>query len=181
VAGMLASYRSGVGVAGTDEYEPPGADDSLLATGLPGACLVGDPATLLGEGSGEPDAAPIWQAAQGSCEEAFAASPVRVKNHEEHFEIVANTGQAGYLILRLRSYPAWRVVVNDRPIADLPQRGDGLIAVPVPKGPVNLTVDWTATPDAVAGRWVSGLALLLLAALWLLERRLQRPSPSRLS
>ena len=180
VTGMLASYSSGVGVGGTDEYEPPGADDSQLATGLPGACLVGDPVTLLGEASGEPDAAPVWDAAQGSCEEAFAASPVRVKNHAEHFEIVANTSQAGYLVLRLRSYPAWRVEVNGLPVADLPQRGDGLIAVPVPKGPLNLTVDWTAPPDAVAGRWVSGLALLLLAALWSLERRLQRPSPSRL-
>jgi hypothetical protein len=181
VAGMLAQYRSGMGVAGTDEYEPPGADDSLLATGLPGACLVSDPSTVLGEGSGEPDAAPVWDAAQGSCEEALAASPVRVKSHAEHFEIVANASQAGYLILRLRSYPAWRVEVNDRPTADLPQRGDGLIAVPVRKGPVDLTVDWTATPDAVAGRWVSGQALLLLAAVWLLERRLQRPSSSRLS
>jgi hypothetical protein len=181
VAGMLASYSSGVGVGGTDEYEPPGADDSQVATGLPGACLVSDPSTLLGEGSGAPDAAPVWDATQGSCEEAFAASLVRVKNHAEHFEIVANTSQAGYLVLRLRSYPAWRVEVNGRPIADLPQRGDGLIAVPVPKGPANLTVDWTTTPDAVAGRWVGGLALLLLAALWLLERRLQRPSPSRLS
>jgi len=181
VAGMLASWRSGVGVGGTDEYEPPGADDSLLAKDLPAACLVSDPATVLGKSSGEPDAAPVWDAAQGSCEETFAASPARAANHAEHLEIVANTGQAGYLILRLRSYQAWRVMVNGRPIASLPKRDDGLMAVPIPKGPVDLTVDWIATPDAILGRWLSGLALILLAALWSLERRLQKPSPPRLS
>jgi hypothetical protein len=175
VAGMLAKYRSGAGAGGTDEYEPPGADDSLLAFGLPAACLVADSSILLGKGSGEPDAVPVWDAAQGSCDETFAASPVRVKNHAEHFEMVANTGHAGYLVLRLRSYPAWRVEVNGRPVADLPQRDDGLIAVPVPKGPVDLAADWTTTPDVVAGRWLSGLALLLIAALCLLERKLSSP------
>jgi hypothetical protein len=171
VPGMLDTYRSGQGFIGTNEYEPMGADNSLVATGLPAACLVSDPATVLGKGSGEPDAAPVWDAAQGSCEQTFAASPARATNHAEHFEIVANTGQAGYLILRLRSYPAWRVMVNRRLIAGLPKRDDGLMAVPVPKGPVDLTVDWTTTPDVVAGRWLSGLALILLAALFLLERR----------
>jgi hypothetical protein len=181
VAGMLARYRSGAGMGGTDEYEPPGADDSLLASGLPGACLVSDPATLLGKGSGEPDTAPVWDAAQGSCDETFEAAPARAKNHAEHFEILASASHPGYLILRLRSYPAWRVEVNGRPVAGLPQRDDGLMAVPVPKGPVDLTADWTVTPDVIAGRWLSGLALLLIAALWWLERRLQSPGPSHLS
>jgi len=38
-----------------------------------------------------------------------------------------------------------------------------------------VTVDWTTTPDVLAGRWLSALALLLLTALWLLERKLGRP------
>jgi hypothetical protein len=172
VAGMLARYRSGVGMGGTDEYEPPGADDSLLAVGLPGACLVNDPNTLLGKGSGEPDTFPVWEASQGSCEEIFEELPIRVKNHAEHIEIVANTSHAGYLILRLRSYPAWRVQVNGQPVAAVFKRDDGLIAVSVPQGRVNLTADWTTTPDVIAGRWSSGLALLMIASLFLLERRL---------
>ena len=184
VPGMLDTYRSGQGFIGTSEYEPIGADNSLVATGLPAACLVSDPATVLGvrpAGVEADDASPVWDAGQGSCEAAFAASPARASNHGEHFGIVANTGHASYLILRLRSYPAWRVRVNGRPVADLPRRDDGLMAVPVPQGSVNLAVDWTTTPDVVAGRWLSGLAFLLLAAVWMLERRLQRPSPSRLS
>jgi hypothetical protein len=35
-------------------------------------------------------------------------------------------------------------------------------------------VDWTTTGDVMAGRWVSGLAAALLAALWWLERKLSR-------
>jgi hypothetical protein len=40
---------------------------------------------------------------------------------------------------------------------------------------VELTVDWTTTPDVLAGRWISALALLLLTALWFLERKLSQP------
>ena len=168
----LALNPGGRGMRGTSEYtSPPGAQNKLIAIGLPDACLVSDPSTVLGKSSGEPDAAPVWEAAQGSCDETFAASPAQARNHAEHFEIVADTGQAGYLILRLRSYPAWRVMVNGRLIAGLPQRDDGLMGVTVPKGPVDLTVDWTTTPDVVAGRWLSGLFALLFAALFLLERR----------
>jgi hypothetical protein len=46
---------------------------------------------------------------------------------------------------------------------------------------VNLTVDWTATPDAIAGRWLSGLAVLLLTGLWLLERKVKGRSQPHLS
>ena len=35
-------------------------------------------------------------------------------------------------------------------VASFPQRDDGLMAVPVPQGPVDLTVDWTTTPDVIA-------------------------------
>jgi hypothetical protein len=65
--------------------------------------------------------------------------------------------------------------VNGRPLDDLPKRNDGLMAVPVPQGPVDLTVDWTTTADVLAGRWLSALALLLLTALCLLERKLSQP------
>ncbi len=55
----------------------------------------------------------------------------------------------GYLILRLRSYPAWKVGVNGRPVVGMPQREDGLIAVPVQQGPVEVAIDWIATPDVL--------------------------------
>jgi hypothetical protein len=74
------------------------------------------------------------------------------------------------LILRLVSYPAWRIRVNGQTQTALPRRDDGLIVVPVPQGPVDLTVDWIRSPDVVAGRWVSAFSLFLLAGLWWVER-----------
>jgi hypothetical protein len=82
------------------------------------------------------------------------------------------------MILRLRAYPAWQVRVNGQVVDSLPARADGLMAVPVPQGPVNLAVDWTTTGDEIAGRWVSALALALLVSLCFLERK---PGPPRLS
>jgi hypothetical protein len=174
VAGMLVTYRNGQGFAGTDEYEPIGSDNSLLPTGLPAACLVVDPMTELGmptNGPDDVDSPPVWQPEQRSCDATFAA----VGNRIEHLRISATIPHSGFLILRLRSYPAWLVSVNGRHISDLPRREDGLIAVPVPNGPVEVTVDWTTTADIILGCRMSFMAALLLTALWLLERRLGRP------
>jgi hypothetical protein len=174
VPSMLDRYRSGQGFNGTGEYEPIGADNSLIATGLPDACLVSDPATELGvvpDGVQDDDAIPAWSTAQGSC----GATMRWQVNQPEHRVLRGVVSQAGFLILRLRSYPAWRIAVNGMPVASMPRRGDGLMAVPVPKGRVDLTVDWTTTPDVIAGRWLSALAVLLLTGLWFLERKLDRP------
>ena len=56
-----------------------------------------------------------------------------------------------------------------------PARQDGLIAVPVPEGHVDLAVDWTTTPDVLIGRLISGLALVLVTGLWLLDYRWFQP------
>jgi hypothetical protein len=171
VPGMLDTYRSGQGFAGTDEYEPLGADNSLVATGLPAACLVSDPSTALGaaaQGNTGDDIPPAWSPEQGSCEATFVADESQV----EHLRIAVVIPQSGYLILRLRRYPAWRVTENGREITKLPLREDGLMAVSVPQGPVDLAVNWTTTRDVLAGRWLSGIALLLLIALRLNRSRL---------
>jgi hypothetical protein len=122
-------------------------------------------------GKGSQDTVPAWSPEQGSCEATFAAA----RSQAEHLRIVAVVPHSGFLILRLRTYPAWQVKVNGRLATALPQREDGLMAVPVPQGPVDLTVDWTTTPDVLIGRWLSALAVFLLAAFWLLERKLARP------
>ena len=175
VAPMLDVYRSGGGFIGTFEYEPIGADNSLLARGLPQACLVSDPAIELGKKAADPDAPPAWDVAQGSCEATFSAAQ---ESRPEHLRIAARIADAGYLILRLRSYPAWRVTVNGKAITSLPQhlplRADGLLAVPVPQGAINVAVDWTTTNDVVLARWLSGLSVLLLTGLCLIQRRQQR-------
>jgi len=172
VAGMVSAYKSGSGFEGTDEYAPPGADNELVPPGLPAACLVTDPLTALGLSPGGQAEAPLeWKEDQHSCD----ATPPWQLDQPEHKRLTGTLPHAGFLILRLRSYPAWRVRLNGQTISSLPRRDDGLMAVPVPQGPVELTVDWTTTPDVIAGRWLSALGVLLLAMLWLLERRLNRP------
>jgi hypothetical protein len=184
VASTLAAYRSGTGFEGMYEYEPPEADAALIPAGLPDACLVSDPSAILGKQDENGNL--VWSAAQGSCEAVFAGTPQAAEGDPEHRRIFAAVPHAGYLVLRLLSYPAWRVQVNGLPVPALPRREDGLIAVPVPPGAINLTLDWITTPDAAAGRWVSGASLLLLIGLYVLERRRsgrrqQLPAGPRLS
>ena len=154
---MVDVFHSGAGFEGGDEYAPPRADQSLLAMNLPEACLTSSPATVLGQGPEGTDLE--WSPDQKSCDATFAASPDRSKPAPRHLTIDAVTNHPGYLILRLRSYPAWQVTVNGKIVHALPERADGLIAVPVPQGPVNLAVNWTTTPDVIAGRgsapWLS--------------------------
>ncbi len=180
VAPMVQVYRSGAGFEGVYEYEPIGADDGVVSTGLPDACLVTNPRLTLGIVD-YPGANPDWWVEQKSCDAVYTAAPPAAQANPEHLRIRAVLPHAGFLILRLRAYPAWRITVNGQPAGPLTAREDGLIAVPVPQGAVHLTADWTTTPDAAAGRWLAGLAMLLLVALWLFERRGRFPSPSRLS
>jgi hypothetical protein len=174
VAPMAGVYNTGAGFAGVDEYAPPGADNALLSSGLPAACLVADPSTVLGvvPVDADPDAPiPAWSADQSSCK----ATPAWQVDQIEHKRLRAIVPSAGFLILRLRAYPAWRVALNGQPTAGLPQRDDGLFAVPVMQGPIDLSADWTSTPDVILGRWLSALAVFLLTGLWLLERKLRHP------
>jgi len=166
VADLLDQYRGGGGLEGTDEYEPPDSDHWEIAAGLPDACFSSDSDTTLGVAVA-PDSIPAWRLEQGSCE-ATATAKFR---QPEHLRIDAVTAHPGFLILRLLSYPAWRITVNGQPTSPADPRDDGLIAVPVPEGRVEVAVDWTTTPDVVAGRCVSAVALLLLVGLGFLERK----------
>ncbi len=177
---MFAAYGSGAGFTGTDEYAPPGADNTMVATGLPFACLVSDPSAILATippGEQTDSGNPAWDAAQGTCEATFAVSPLGVSNvpQPEHLTLSALIPHPGFLILRLRSYPAWRVQVNGSLVTAMSTRDDGLMAVPVPPGLVQLRADWSITSDVFAGRWLSAFAALSITGLCLLSRRLARP------
>jgi len=169
LADILATINAGEGFIGTDEYASPGADNSLVATGLPDACLTDN---FNDEQGVQPTPLdnPVWRPEQHSCISTATASV----HQAEHMRFSTVATRAGFLVLRLRRYPAWRITVNGRRITNLQARDDGLVAVPVPQGPVGLTVDWTTTPDVIAGRFVSGLALVALMGLALFERRLSR-------
>jgi hypothetical protein len=166
VPGMLAAYRAGTGFEGADEYSPEDADSSLIAIGLPGGCLVRDTQTKLGVGIG--DEQPQWSPAQGSCLQAFSFDG---GGDADHWKLRGTAAQDGWLVLRLRAYPAWRVRVNGQAEAQLSRREDGLIVVPAHSGSFQVTVDWTTLREAWAGRGISLAALVLVIGLWVRERR----------
>jgi hypothetical protein len=169
---ILDTHAGGAGFIGTDEYAPAGADNSVVATGLPDACLTEDFDTELGVAP-TTEENPAWQPGQGSC---IATATARVREPES-MQIAMTAPRAGFLVLKLRSYPAWRITVNDKPPADSGVRADGLVVLPVAAGPVNVSVNWRTTPDVVAGRCMSCLALLGLMALGLIERKNRRTLP----
>jgi hypothetical protein len=177
VAPMVQVYRSGAGFQGTDEYAPIGADDYVVATGLPDACLVANAKTTLGviDTAG---ANPDWWVEQHSCAATFSRTAASARAGPDHLEIKAQMPQAGTLILRLRSYPAWAIRVNGQPASEAVAREDGLIDLTVPQGLVDVTADWTTTRDVWVGRWLSIAALLVLTVVCLPKRG---RSPSQLS
>lgn len=171
---ILSNLTSGLGTGGQLEYVPDGADNGLVALGLPGACLTSQPLTPLGVRMTTVDrkvTMQVWRAKQGSCEATYAMEKGPARGGMEHYQVKALLSQPGYLILRLQRYPAWRVSVNGQIVERMPERVDGLIAVPAPAGAVNVDVDWTATADVTIGRWLSAVAVLALAGLWWLERK----------
>lgn len=171
---MIDVYKSGAGFIGTDEYEPPYADNSQLAMGLPFACFAPSPTTVLGQG---PSGAQIeWSADQNSCAATFNPSPG--KTNVEHLRLDATLPHSGALILRLRNYPAWQIRLNGALQTSLTERNDGLVAIAVPQGPVTITADWTTTRDVAISRWVAAIAFVLLLFLAWVERRLILPRVS---
>ena len=181
VSGMLQAYRSREGFEGVDEYTPPHADNTLVAVGLPDACLSPDATAVLAAASSD-GTIPEWDPANGHCDATYSWIHHNGTVPLERRRITADIPQAGFLILRLREYAPWQVRVNGRLLAfgadpvlpPLPHRDDGLMAVPVPQGHVELSVDFAATRDVIIGRWISALSLLLLGVLYFTERRLSR-------
>ena len=166
VPGMMETYRHGSGFEGTDEYAPPGADDAMVATGLPDACFTSAPSLQLGYG--EEGTTPQYR--EGTCDATF--SWLAGKFNAEHLRMTATTPHAGYVILKLHTYPAWKINVNGRPAQVLAHREDGLTALLVPQGVLQITVDWSTTSDVIVGRWLSIATLALFGLTWWLERKL---------
>ena len=177
VSGMLAVYRSGQGFEGTDEYASPGADNSLMAIGIPDACLTTRPDVVLA--ASDDGNIPQWDPANGHCDAVYSWLRSKGQLTPEHLRLSADIPHAGFLVLHLRNYAAWRVSLNGRLLAfgadpivpQLPHRDDGLMVIPVAPGHTDLAIDWATTRDVIIGRWLSSLSLLGLGLLFLAERR----------
>jgi len=186
---LQESVRDGIGFIGKPEYTPPGirfplVDFLLDSTGnvqtdpqgspilqvVPDACLLEDqPQTTV---QGETGTLPTWSGEASDCN-SKGWQQLRLLSgnslEQKWFQGIAE--HAGYVILRLRYYPAWGITVNGVPVTAVAEQHRGLTAVPVPKGNVLIAADWMTTGDAVAGRCASVAALLLLTGLFLFERK----------
>jgi hypothetical protein len=204
---LQESAQKGIIVLGKPEYAPPGIryplvdpqgnplvdpqGNPLLAPPvnpnvqmMPSACLLDSLSNASAqEGVG---LAPAWDGEPASCNSsrwrqmslmADPSAPEASRYMPEQKWFMGIAEHAGYLILRLRYYPAWGVKVNGISVTAVAERARGLMAVPVPAGNVQVSVNWTTTGDVVAARWVSGVALLLITGIYLFERkRLKNPS-----
>ncbi len=169
VSALTRAYQNGAGFPGTDEYYPRGFDPAeFIQPGIPDACLLAPKPIPFREAA---HTVPTQTIAEELCDAAFRFAG----SNPEHLRITTITHRSGNLLIRLFVYPAWRVSVNGHPVTPNTEVEDPLMVIPVPQGRVDVAVDWTTTPDVLAGGWSSGLAVLLLTALCLLERRLNRP------
>ncbi len=171
VAAQAAGFRLGQGTEGTDEYTPVGVDNTAVQQQLPSVRVLR---------AAEDDTAdstqaqnPQWRAGDAG---TIAAKVESKRESGERWEVSVVTPEAGYAVLRLMDYPAWRVTVDGRPAPGRPLREDGLMAVPVTTGSHAIDVQWTATRDVAAGREISAIALLALAVVGGLERKSRRGS-----
>jgi hypothetical protein len=167
ISNQVAIFQAGTGVEGTDEYAAAASDNSLIASGLPDGCLVSDPAQELGES--EDGATPVWYSEQGSCDDTYTAQIWQ----NEHKLLKIDSDHDGFVVLRLSRFPAWRITVNNQPVAAPAAREDGLVVVPVSAGPSTIEARWSITPDDLWGRWTSFGSVVLLGLLWMVERRVR--------
>jgi hypothetical protein len=156
VRAQVATFRDG-GFEGTDEYTAVPADNDAIQQDLPRIRLLR--AADSDEGNSAAGANPEWQAGGAD----LLLSKIQIGRWDvERMRATVRSG-AGFAVLRVMDYPAWRVTVNGAWVNSRPRRDDGLMAVPVAAGVSEIEVRYGATPDVWAGRVLS----LAAAILWL--------------
>jgi hypothetical protein len=163
VRAQLATFRDG-GFQGTDEYTAAPADNDAIQQDLPQIRVVrsidGD------ETNGAAAQNPEWQS--GSAD--LLPSEVQIQHWDvERMSATVRSG-AGFAVLRVMDYPAWRVTVNGSLVGARPRRDDGLITIPVAAGVSEIEVRYAATRDV----WVGRILSLLTAVLWIVLAAMRR-------
>jgi 6-pyruvoyl-tetrahydropterin synthase related domain len=134
---------SGSGYEGTDEYVPVGADAYELNKDQP----------RITDASGSP--LPI---------KVLAWLPT-----EKHFTTHSPATQN--VTVRLFSYPAWEVLVNDQVTFTEKTPVTGLIIIPISAGDSDVRIRFRWTADREIGDAVSLLSLIVFISIWLRTRR----------
>lgn len=140
---MQDNMETGAGYEGVDEYTPSGAE--------PGAI--------------DKDARNVTVDGQ-----AHAAIHVQRWDAESRM-FTAEMSAPDRLVLRLLSYPAWRVEVNGNVVETAAGPETGQMLVPVAAGANRVQISFIRTWDRVAGGWISLIAVTSLVVGTLLARR----------
>ncbi len=170
-AARVIRFAAHHGVGPTDEYTPVDADNDQLrwddpgwwlATTLnaPGPGTVPNPAATIEDYDVPP---PLRETVAG-----FA--PRHLSLHLEKPE---------ELVLNLRDYPAWQVMVNGNAHPERLGRDDGLLALALPAGNDTVDIRWRSLPDEWAGGVLSALSVAVAGWLGWMARRSSLPFPSR--
>jgi uncharacterized membrane protein len=138
----VALFHSNAGTDPTDEYTPAGADNEALKTTDP----------------------PYWLADSPGASAPATGAPGPTPSH-----ITITAAHAEDLILNLRDYPVWLVLLNGATDAEREHRDDGLIALAVPPGASTIDIRYAQMPDQAIGDAITLFALMLL--LFTLRRR----------
>ena len=159
VRAQLATFRDG-GFQGTDEYTAAPADNDAIQQDLPRIRVLRTPDG--DEANGAAVQNPEWQAGPYSHPD-LEPSEIQIRRWDtEHITATLRSG-AGFAVLRLMDYPAWRVTANGARLDARPRRDDGLMTIPVAAGVSQIDVRYGPTPDVWAGR----ILTLVAAFLWI--------------
>jgi hypothetical protein len=143
VAKLLEQHQSGAGYEGTDEYAPVDADPYNINLDAP---------RLAFSGSGT------------------ARFEVEQWDPEKKW-FTAEVSEPGQLVVRLFAYPAWKVVVNGRPVRTNTLDDTGQMLIPVTAGVNRVQILFVRTWDRTLGEATS---LIAVAGLLLWSRRKRR-------
>ena len=157
IAAQIASFPT-TGFAGTDEYTPAGAENGRIQQGLPRIRLL---KSAVGEESPTEDN-PQWTS--DPAQEIAGVIAISGTSPDAMTATIA-TSSAGFAVLRLMDYPAWRVTLNGTELRERPHRSDGLLVVPLAAGTNRIEVRWRLTQDQTAGILLSLAALAITLAL----------------
>jgi hypothetical protein len=136
IAELRDNLEEGTGYEGVNEYVPAGANIRALRKDMPEVVVEGDDDARVEMDEWSPESKSF---------SVTAARPARVA-------------------VRLLRYPAWKVYLNDRPVAASPQHG-GVAAILVPAGKSDVQIVFLRTPDRKLGIGVSLMAAVIVGVL----------------
>ncbi|MEG9434065.1 hypothetical protein [Terriglobus sp. ADX1] len=147
-------FQRGDGFEQTDEYTPIRDDNDVLKIKLPAAWVAQNARNQPASGNGSfPKGTPL---------------PAEQIPHSDDLIFTPNATHANdVLIVRLRSFHGWHVLLDGVEQNTLPQRPDGLLAVPLRSvGPHRVEARYRKPWDQWAGGALSllGLGILIIAA-----------------